>query len=96
MKLITLINDQQPIQLYLNKPNLTLPFCLQVWKRSGAWFFKGFPKHELPPPMPVSKTKTQNPASDSTTSETTASEQKRYPRAQGRGEESTVICFTNA
>lgn len=58
----------------------------EVWKRSGAWFFKGFPKHELPPPMPVTKTKTQNPTSESTTSETTASEQKRYSRAQGRGQ----------
>lgn len=27
----------------------------QVWKRSGAWFFKGFPKHFLPSPMPLSK-----------------------------------------
>ncbi|KAG7264881.1 hypothetical protein CRUP_007320, partial [Coryphaenoides rupestris] len=26
-----------------------------VWKRSGAWFFKGFPKHFLPSPMPISK-----------------------------------------
>ncbi|XP_013867528.1 rabphilin-3A isoform X1 [Austrofundulus limnaeus] len=29
----------------------------EVWKRSGAWFFKGFPKHFLPSPMPLSKTK---------------------------------------
>uniref|UniRef100_A0A8P4JVC5 Rabphilin-3A n=1 Tax=Dicentrarchus labrax TaxID=13489 RepID=A0A8P4JVC5_DICLA len=28
-----------------------------VWKRSGAWFFKGFPKHFLPSPMPLAKTK---------------------------------------
>ncbi|XP_044223662.1 rabphilin-3A-like isoform X2 [Thunnus albacares] len=27
----------------------------EVWKRSGAWFFKGFPKHFLPAPMPLSK-----------------------------------------
>ncbi|KAM9392579.1 rabphilin-3A-like isoform 1-T2 [Pholidichthys leucotaenia] len=27
----------------------------EVWKRSGAWFFKGFPKHFLPSPMPLSK-----------------------------------------
>ncbi|XP_056392629.1 rabphilin-3A isoform X1 [Hyla sarda] len=54
----------------------------EVWKRSGAWFFKGFPKHVLPQPMPVSKQKTQNP--DSTTSE--APEQKRYPRSQARGQ----------
>ncbi|KAJ3603721.1 hypothetical protein NHX12_028462 [Muraenolepis orangiensis] len=29
----------------------------EVWKRSGAWFFKGFPKHFLPSPMPISKPK---------------------------------------
>uniref|UniRef100_A0A8C5NG17 Rabphilin-3A-like n=1 Tax=Gouania willdenowi TaxID=441366 RepID=A0A8C5NG17_GOUWI len=29
----------------------------EVWKRSGAWFFKGFPKHFLPSPMPLSKVK---------------------------------------
>ncbi|XP_068560035.1 rabphilin-3A-like [Cebidichthys violaceus] len=29
----------------------------EVWKRSGAWFFKGFPKHFLPSPMPLSKGK---------------------------------------
>ncbi|XP_024909226.1 rabphilin-3A-like isoform X2 [Cynoglossus semilaevis] len=29
----------------------------EVWKRSGAWFFKGFPKHYLPSPMPLSKKK---------------------------------------
>ncbi|XP_061117738.1 rabphilin-3A-like isoform X3 [Conger conger] len=27
----------------------------EVWKRSGAWFFKGLPKQFLPSPMPVSK-----------------------------------------
>ncbi|XP_068102026.1 rabphilin-3A isoform X2 [Hyperolius riggenbachi] len=57
----------------------------EVWKRSGAWFFKGFPKHELPEPMPVSKTKTQNPPTDQT-SEATAPEQRRYPRSQARGQ----------
>ncbi|XP_048092612.1 rabphilin-3A-like [Alosa alosa] len=29
----------------------------EVWKRSGAWFFKGFPKQFLPSPMPISKHK---------------------------------------
>ncbi|XP_063043738.1 rabphilin-3A-like [Engraulis encrasicolus] len=29
----------------------------EVWKRSGAWFFKGFPKQFLPSPMPISKQK---------------------------------------
>ncbi|XP_075034602.1 rabphilin-3A isoform X2 [Mixophyes fleayi] len=59
----------------------------EVWKRSGAWFFKGFPKHVLPQPMPVNKsTKPQKPPSDLTTSDASASEQKRYPRSQGRGQ----------
>ncbi|XP_073418287.1 rabphilin-3A isoform X1 [Dendrobates tinctorius] len=58
----------------------------EVWKRSGAWFFKGFPKHVLPQPMPVSKQKTQNPPSESTTTEAQAPEQKRYPRGQSRGQ----------
>ncbi|XP_065117946.1 rabphilin-3A isoform X1 [Paramisgurnus dabryanus] len=38
----------------------------EVWKRSGAWFFKGLPKQFLPSPMPISKAKEprpqQNPA----------------------------------
>uniref|UniRef100_A0A8C9DDI6 Rabphilin-3A n=1 Tax=Prolemur simus TaxID=1328070 RepID=A0A8C9DDI6_PROSS len=34
----------------------------EVWKRSGAWFFKGFPKQVLPQPMPIKKTKPQQPA----------------------------------
>ncbi|XP_061527447.1 rabphilin-3A-like isoform X2 [Phycodurus eques] len=33
--------------------------CKKVWKRSGAWFFKGFPKQFLPAPMPLSKPKDQ-------------------------------------
>ncbi|XP_013909608.1 PREDICTED: rabphilin-3A [Thamnophis sirtalis] len=27
----------------------------EVWKRSGAWFFKGLPKQTLPQPMPIAK-----------------------------------------
>ncbi|XP_026547550.1 rabphilin-3A-like, partial [Notechis scutatus] len=27
----------------------------EVWKRSGAWFFKGLPKQMLPQPMPIAK-----------------------------------------
>ncbi|XP_054906600.1 rabphilin-3A-like isoform X1 [Poeciliopsis prolifica] len=33
----------------------------EVWKRSGAWFFKGFPKQFLPSPMPLSKPKETAP-----------------------------------
>uniref|UniRef100_A0A8C9U3W1 Rabphilin 3A n=2 Tax=Scleropages formosus TaxID=113540 RepID=A0A8C9U3W1_SCLFO len=29
----------------------------EVWKRSGAWFFKGLPKQLVPSPMPISKPK---------------------------------------
>ncbi|XP_072520627.1 rabphilin-3A [Salminus brasiliensis] len=32
----------------------------EVWKRSGAWFFKGLPKQFLPSPMPISKSKDPN------------------------------------
>ncbi|XP_063171534.1 rabphilin-3A [Candoia aspera] len=31
----------------------------EVWKRSGAWFFKGLPKQTLPQPMPISKERPQ-------------------------------------
>ncbi|KAK7169911.1 hypothetical protein R3I94_000220 [Phoxinus phoxinus] len=33
----------------------------EVWKRSGAWFFKGLPKQFLPSPMPVSRPKDPSP-----------------------------------
>ncbi|XP_040275594.1 rabphilin-3A [Bufo bufo] len=61
----------------------------EVWKRSGAWFFKGFPKHVLPQPMTVSKQKTQNPPSGPTAAEAPAPEQKRYPRSRGHAEITT-------
>ncbi|XP_046698125.1 rabphilin-3A isoform X1 [Silurus meridionalis] len=32
----------------------------EVWKRSGAWFFKGLPKQFLPLPMPTTKCKEPN------------------------------------
>uniref|UniRef100_A0A6I8QPK7 Rabphilin-3A n=1 Tax=Xenopus tropicalis TaxID=8364 RepID=A0A6I8QPK7_XENTR len=55
----------------------------EVWKRSGAWFFKGFPKHVLPQPIPVNKSKPQKP---SAVSEDSGQEQKRYPRTQSRAQ----------
>ncbi|XP_051501713.1 rabphilin-3A-like isoform X2 [Myxocyprinus asiaticus] len=33
----------------------------EVWKRSGAWFFKGLPKQFLPSPMPISRPKEPSP-----------------------------------
>lgn len=35
-------------------------FPSKVWKRSGAWFFKGLPKQFLPSPMPTAKCKEPN------------------------------------
>ncbi|XP_012878565.1 PREDICTED: rabphilin-3A isoform X2 [Dipodomys ordii] len=46
--------------------------CLEqreVWKRSGAWFFKGFPKQVLPQPMPITRSKALQPGSEQHTSE---------------------------
>ncbi|MEE6503840.1 hypothetical protein FKM82_004986 [Ascaphus truei] len=62
----------------------------EVWKRSGAWFFKGFPKQDLPQPMPVTKTPPQQNPSDPTASEPAAPEQKRYPRTQSRGQTEVI------
>uniref|UniRef100_H2ZRV7 Rabphilin 3A n=1 Tax=Latimeria chalumnae TaxID=7897 RepID=H2ZRV7_LATCH len=56
----------------------------EVWKRSGAWFFKGMPKHALPPPMPVSKHKEQIAPSKTTSSEPPVQEQKVYSRTQSK------------
>ncbi|XP_042617137.1 rabphilin-3A-like [Cyprinus carpio] len=33
----------------------------EVWKRSGAWFFKGLPKQFLPSPMPISRARDPSP-----------------------------------
>ncbi|KAG8456154.1 hypothetical protein GDO86_002087 [Hymenochirus boettgeri] len=57
----------------------------EVWKRSGAWFFKGFPKHVLPQPMPVNKGKSQKQTSGSDAPDASGSEQKQYPRNQNKG-----------
>ncbi|NXA37376.1 RP3A protein, partial [Eudromia elegans] len=54
----------------------------EVWKRSGAWFFKGLPKHMLPQPMPVSKSKV---APEAAPAEPPAPEPKPAARAPARG-----------
>ncbi|KAM3868450.1 rabphilin-3A-like [Diretmus argenteus] len=51
----------------------------EVWKRSGAWFFKGFPKHFLPAPMPISKSR-----ETSAQQEAAAQPQPQGPEAKGR------------
>ncbi|XP_020833733.1 rabphilin-3A isoform X1 [Phascolarctos cinereus] len=57
----------------------------EVWKRSGAWFFKGFPKQVLPQPMPVKKSKPQQPPTEPSSSEPPTLEPKHHPRAPSRG-----------
>uniref|UniRef100_A0A2I2Z4G8 Rabphilin 3A n=1 Tax=Gorilla gorilla gorilla TaxID=9595 RepID=A0A2I2Z4G8_GORGO len=58
----------------------------EVWKRSGAWFFKGFPKQVLPQPMPIKKTKPQQPVSEPAAPEQPAPEPKHPARAPVRGD----------
>ncbi|NXH11446.1 RP3A protein, partial [Bucco capensis] len=56
----------------------------EVWKRSGAWFFKGLPKQVLPQPMPVSKNKTPQAPSEPSPLEPPAQDQKLPSRAPTR------------
>uniref|UniRef100_A0A2K5RS45 Rabphilin 3A n=1 Tax=Cebus imitator TaxID=2715852 RepID=A0A2K5RS45_CEBIM len=58
----------------------------EVWKRSGAWFFKGFPKQVLPQPMPIKKTKPQEPVSEPAAPEQPAPEPRHPARAPTRGD----------
>lgn len=64
-----------------------LPLLVQVWKRSGAWFFKGFPKQVLPQPMPIKKNKPQQPVSEPVPAapEQPTPEPKHPARAPTRG-----------
>ncbi|KAG8504653.1 Rabphilin-3A [Galemys pyrenaicus] len=58
----------------------------EVWKRSGAWFFKGFPKQVLPQPMPINKAKPQKPVSQPAAPEQPGPEPKHTARAPTRGD----------
>ncbi|KAM5199801.1 rabphilin-3A isoform 7-T50 [Hipposideros larvatus] len=60
--------------------------CKKVWKRSGAWFFKGFPKQVLPQPMPIKKTKPQQPVSEPAAPEQPTAEPKHAVRAPTQGD----------
>ncbi|NXV20068.1 RP3A protein, partial [Cepphus grylle] len=57
----------------------------EVWKRSGAWFFKGLPKQVLPQPMPVSKNKGPQARSEPSPPEPPAQDPKLPSRAPTRG-----------
>ncbi|NXJ91375.1 RP3A protein, partial [Corythaixoides concolor] len=56
----------------------------EVWKRSGAWFFKGLPKQVLPQPMPVSKNKAPQAPSEPSPSEPPTQDLKLPSRAPTR------------
>ncbi|NWS51325.1 RP3A protein, partial [Chunga burmeisteri] len=56
----------------------------EVWKRSGAWFFKGLPKQVLPQPMPVSKNKRPQAPSEPGLSEPPTQDPKLPSRAPTR------------
>ncbi|XP_061865632.1 rabphilin-3A [Colius striatus] len=58
----------------------------EVWKRSGAWFFKGLPKQVLPQPMPVSKNKVPQALSEPSPSEPPTQDPKLPSRAPTRGQ----------
>ncbi|NWI51997.1 RP3A protein, partial [Calyptomena viridis] len=57
----------------------------EVWKRSGAWFFKGLPKQVLPQPMPISKNKGPQALSEPSPVEPPALDPKLPSRAATRG-----------
>ncbi|XP_006870570.1 PREDICTED: rabphilin-3A [Chrysochloris asiatica] len=57
----------------------------EVWKRSGAWFFKGFPKQVLPQPMPIKNTKPQQPISEPAAPEQPTTEPKNAAKTPARG-----------
>ncbi|XP_032561910.1 rabphilin-3A isoform X2 [Chiroxiphia lanceolata] len=58
----------------------------EVWKRSGAWFFKGLPKQMLPQPMPVSKNKGPQAPSEPSPAEPPTPDPKLSSRAPTRGQ----------
>uniref|UniRef100_A0A4W3JKE5 Rabphilin 3A n=1 Tax=Callorhinchus milii TaxID=7868 RepID=A0A4W3JKE5_CALMI len=58
----------------------------EVWKRSGAWFFKGFPKQMLPSQMPLAKEPQGPGTGERRPQEPPGHEQRPRPRPQDRGE----------
>ncbi|XP_064889607.1 rabphilin-3A isoform X2 [Columba livia] len=58
----------------------------EVWKRSGAWFFKGLPKQVLPQPMPIGKNKGPQALSEPSPSEPPTQDPKLPSRAPTRGQ----------
>uniref|UniRef100_A0A672JRZ5 FYVE-type domain-containing protein n=1 Tax=Salarias fasciatus TaxID=181472 RepID=A0A672JRZ5_SALFA len=69
----------------------------EVWKRSGAWFFKGFPKHFLPSPMPLSKAKETGAQEGAEAQRPAASEpRKTVSQPKPAGTQSRSVTVTSA
>ena len=70
----------------------------QVWKRSGAWFFKGFPKQFLPSPMPISKPKEpkegKQPQAAAARGPTASAAREKSAQPQQQGTTSTLPSST--
>ncbi|XP_074462537.1 rabphilin-3A isoform X3 [Larus michahellis] len=62
----------------------------EVWKRSGAWFFKGLPKQVLPQPMPIGKNKGPQAPSEPSPPEPPAQDPKLPSRTPARGSDATA------
>ncbi|XP_067910890.1 rabphilin-3A [Heterodontus francisci] len=64
----------------------------EVWKRSGAWFFKGLPKQVLPEPMPVNKASLESSKGEHPSQEPPGPEQKTsHNWTQNRGQAEGAI-----
>uniref|UniRef100_G3PBG7 Rabphilin 3A homolog (mouse), b n=1 Tax=Gasterosteus aculeatus aculeatus TaxID=481459 RepID=G3PBG7_GASAC len=63
----------------------------EVWKRSGAWFFKGFPKQFLPSPMPLTKT-TEGGAKEAAKAKEPRAPEPRKTVIQPTGTSATSAC----
>ncbi|XP_067862430.1 rabphilin-3A [Heptranchias perlo] len=64
----------------------------EVWKRSGAWFFKGLPKQMLPEPIPVNKESRESVKGEHPSQEPPGPEQKPSQNwTQNRGQAEGAI-----
>uniref|UniRef100_A0A8C2X987 Uncharacterized protein n=1 Tax=Cyclopterus lumpus TaxID=8103 RepID=A0A8C2X987_CYCLU len=63
----------------------------EVWKRSGAWFFKGFPKHFLPSPMPLSKAREPGAQEAAEPKEAQASKPRQAVTQPGRSAKAFLV-----
>ncbi|XP_059510960.1 rabphilin-3A-like isoform X3 [Stegostoma tigrinum] len=62
----------------------------EVWKRSGAWFFKGLPKQVLPEPMPVNKQNLE-PVKGEHSSQVPPDPEQKTPHKLTRGQAESAV-----